>query len=111
MDRKYGKRCRGLARAFLRRQEGSAAPLLAFTLVVLVGAAGLAFDGGRSFLMKAKLSQAVDAAALAGGRSVQTAARATTRRRSSSTSMRTWATACSAPRLATRIFGSAPTVT
>ena len=71
MERKPGKRCRAVGRAFLRRQEGSAAPLLAFAMVTLVAAAGLAFDGGRGYMMKAKLSQAVDAAALAGGRSVQ----------------------------------------
>ncbi|MDJ0943176.1 MAG: pilus assembly protein [Kiloniellales bacterium] len=72
MERKPGKPRRAVGRAFLRREDGSAAPLLAFALVTLTAAAGLAFDGGRGYLMKAKLSQAVDAAALAGGRSVQT---------------------------------------
>ena len=71
MERTPGKRCRAVGHAFLRRQEGSALPLLAFAMVTLVGAAGLAFDGGRGYLMKARLSQAVDAAALAGGRSVK----------------------------------------
>jgi len=71
MESKPGNRRRAVGRAFLRRQEGTAAPLLAFAVVILVGAAGLAFDGGRSYLMKSKLSQAVDAAALAGGRSMQ----------------------------------------
>ena len=36
-------------------------------MVVLVGAAGLAFDAGRGYMINARLSQAVDAAALAGG--------------------------------------------
>ncbi len=71
MERKVRKRCGGIGRAFLFRKEGSAAPLLAFAMAALVGAAGLAFDGGRGYLMKARLSQAVDAAALAGGRSIR----------------------------------------
>lgn len=71
MQRTPGKRCRSVGHAFLRRQDGSALPLLAFAMVTLVGAAGLAFDGGRGYIMKARLSQAVDAAALAGGRSVK----------------------------------------
>ena len=36
----------------------------------LIGAAGLAFDAGRGYMVNARLSQAVDAAALAGGRSL-----------------------------------------
>ena len=71
MQRKPAKPCRDIGRAFLLRQEGSAAPLLAFAMATLVGAAGLAFDSGRGYLIQARLSQAVDAAALAGGRSVQ----------------------------------------
>ncbi len=71
MDKKSGKRYQTVWRAFLGHQDGSAAPLLAFGMIMLVGAAGLAYDGGRGYLMKSKLSQAVDAAALAGGRSMQ----------------------------------------
>ncbi len=55
---------------FLREERGSAAPLLAFALVTLIGASGLAFDSGRSYLIRSQLSQAVDAAALAGGRAL-----------------------------------------
>ena len=55
---------------FLREEGGSASPLLAFALVTLIGASGLAFDSGRSYLIRSQLSQAVDAAALAGGRSL-----------------------------------------
>ena len=55
---------------FLREERGSASPLLAFALVTLIGASGLAFDSGRSYLIRSQLSQAVDAAALAGGRSL-----------------------------------------
>ena len=42
MERKVRKRCGGIGRAFLFRKEGSAAPLLAFAMAALVGAAGLA---------------------------------------------------------------------
>ena len=71
MEKRPVKHCRSAARAFLRRQEGSALPLMAFAMATLVAAGGVAFDSGRGYLMKARLSQAVDAAALAGGRSVQ----------------------------------------
>ena len=55
---------------FARAEEGTAIVLLAFSAFVLVGAAGLAFDAGRGYMLNARLSQAVDAAALAGGRSL-----------------------------------------
>ena len=48
---------------FLREERGSASPLLAFALVTLIGASGLAFDSGRSYLIRSQLSQAVIAAA------------------------------------------------
>ena len=51
-------------------ESGAAFVFLAATMVVLVGAAGLAFDAGRGYMVNARLSQAVDAAALAGGRSL-----------------------------------------
>ncbi len=54
---------------FARGQNGSAAVFVAFSMVVLVAAAGLALDAGRGYYLKARLSQAVDAAALAGGSS------------------------------------------
>jgi len=55
---------------FAKDETGAAVVLAASTLVVLIGAAGLAFDAGRGYLINARLSQAVDAAALAGGRSL-----------------------------------------
>ncbi len=42
--------------------------LVAVSLLTLTAASGLALDAGRGYLIKSKLSQAVDAAALAGGR-------------------------------------------
>ncbi len=55
---------------FSRDQGGAAIVLVAAALVILVGAAGLAYDSGRGYMVNARLSQAVDAAALAGGRSL-----------------------------------------
>lgn len=57
-------------RRFARDQGGAAIVLIAAALAVLVGAAGLAYDSGRGYMVNARLAQAVDAAALAGGRSL-----------------------------------------
>ena len=61
--------CRSAGR-FAKAEDGTAIVLLGFSIFVLVGAAGLAFDAGRGYMLNARLSQAVDAAALAGGRSL-----------------------------------------
>ena len=55
---------------FARDARGASIVFVASSMFVLVGAAGLAFDAGRGYLIKARLSQAVDSAALAGGRSL-----------------------------------------
>lgn len=57
-------------RSYAADESGAAAVILAAATVVLIGAAGLAFDAGRGYMVNARLSQAVDAAALAGGRSL-----------------------------------------
>ena len=57
-------------RRFEGDEGGTAAVFIALAAMVLAGTAGLAFDTGRSYLIQARLSQAVDAAALAGGRSL-----------------------------------------
>jgi Mg-chelatase subunit ChlD len=54
----------------LRKQGGQVFIVLALSLVVLVGALGLAVDSGLAYLVKAKLNAAVDAAAVAGARAV-----------------------------------------
>jgi Flp pilus assembly protein TadG len=59
--------------ASLRRKRQSGTAILIFTLLaftVVVPMAGLAIDGGIMYMLQAKLSQACDAAALAGGRSL-----------------------------------------
>ena len=55
---------------FRRDDRGTAVVFVATSILVLAAAAGFAFDTGRGYMVKARLSQAVDAAALAGGRSI-----------------------------------------
>ncbi len=56
-----------LVRRFLRDRQGSYAILLALFLIPLLGAVGLAVDSARGYMIKSKLSYALDAAALAAG--------------------------------------------
>jgi Mg-chelatase subunit ChlD len=51
-----------------RRQKQSGAAIVVFTVIVPM--VGLAIDGGILYILQAKLSQACDAAALAGGRNL-----------------------------------------
>ncbi len=51
-------------------QRGQILILVALLMVVLIGFVGLAIDSGRSYGVKAKLSSAVDAAAIAGARAL-----------------------------------------
>src|SRR5579871_1306870 len=63
------------------RQRGMAIFFYATMLVFVIGCVGLAVDAGTIYMIKARLSSAVDAAALAAGRSVNlanTVAQATT---------------------------------
>jgi len=53
---------------FRRDQRGNVAVIVGAAIIPLVGALGLATDTARSYLVKARLSQALDAAALAGGK-------------------------------------------
>jgi Mg-chelatase subunit ChlD len=52
------------------RQSGQVAVMAALCLTLLAGAAGLALDSGRAYLVRARLSAAVDAAGLAAARAV-----------------------------------------
>lgn len=65
--------CRALA-ALAAGRDGNVAPLLAVAIIPLVAAIGLSIDGARGWLVKARLSQAIDAAGLAGGRVISQAA-------------------------------------
>lgn len=55
-----------------RRQRGQVLILVGLSLIVLVGAVGLAIDSGRAYGVKARLNAAVDAAAIAAARAVAT---------------------------------------
>ena len=61
--------CRTLQR-FAHDRRGMVAVITAMLVIPLVLAIGLAVDASRMFLVRAKLSQAVDAAALAAGQAV-----------------------------------------
>jgi Flp pilus assembly protein TadG len=58
-------------------RRGSVAWLLAAAIVPLVAAIGLSIDGARGWLVKSRLSQAIDAAGLAGGRVISSPTRDT----------------------------------
>ena len=53
-----------------RRQRGAILILVGLTLIVLIGAVGLAVDSGRAYGVKARLNAAVDAAAIAAARAL-----------------------------------------
>lgn len=55
-----------------RRQRGQVLILVGLSLIVLIGAVGLAIDSGRAYGVKARLNAAVDAAAIAGARALAT---------------------------------------
>ena len=54
-----------IARPRRHAQQGAVAVMFALSLVVLMGFAGLALDGGRLYINKAELQNAADACALA----------------------------------------------
>jgi Flp pilus assembly protein TadG len=58
-------------RRFLLNERGSVAIYFGLSAIVFVGVAGLAVDAARGYLIKARLSEAIDAAALAGGKALQ----------------------------------------
>jgi Flp pilus assembly protein TadG len=59
------------ARRFLLNERGSVAIYFGLSAIVFVGVSGLAIDAARGYLIKARLSEAIDAAALAGGKALQ----------------------------------------
>lgn len=60
-----------LRRRLSSDQGGAVIVLVAISLVVIMGFAGIAIDLGRGYLEKARLSRAVDAGVLAGARSLR----------------------------------------
>lgn len=63
------RRLAGLGRRLSRQRRGSLLTWAAFLMVPLIGFVGLGIDTSRAYLMRARLSQALDAAALTAGRS------------------------------------------
>ncbi len=58
-------------RRFTTDQRGAVAVFLALGIIPLIGFIGIATDAARGYMVKAKLQQALDAAALAGGRAIE----------------------------------------
>ncbi len=61
-----------LLRSLCLSEEGSTLPIIGLSLLVLVGATGIAVDVGRAALLQARLSSTLDAAGLAAGATVST---------------------------------------
>jgi Flp pilus assembly protein TadG len=55
-------------RGLLRDERGALAAIVGLAIIPLFAAIGLAVDSARGYMLKSKLSYAIDAAALAGGR-------------------------------------------
>ncbi len=60
----------GCMKRFVANETGGVYAILGFGIIPLVAVLGLVTDAGRGYLVKSQLGQAVDAAALAGGRSM-----------------------------------------
>ena len=56
-------------------KRGTIAVFLAFAIIPLIGFMGIGTDAARAYLVKSRLSSALDAAGLAGGRAFLTATR------------------------------------
>ena len=64
---------RGAAwRRLLVEQRGAVAAIMGLAIIPLFAVVGLAIDTGRGYMLKSKLSYAIDAAGLAGGRAFDT---------------------------------------
>lgn len=69
-DIRPGSSGRGQRPPWWRDQRGAVAALLGLLVVPLFIMLGLAIDGARAYLLKAKLQQAIDSAGLAGGQAL-----------------------------------------
>jgi Flp pilus assembly protein TadG len=57
-------------RKFVRNDRGVSAVIIAFLAIPIFGFVGLSVDLGRAYVLKSKLSTALDAAGLAAGRNI-----------------------------------------
>jgi hypothetical protein len=63
---------RAAFRRLLLEQRGGVAAIMGLAIIPLFAVVGLAIDTGRGYMLKSKLSYAIDAAGLAGGRAFET---------------------------------------
>lgn len=68
MSQSFGKAVH--SRRFIADERGAVAIWVGIALTVFIGCAGLAVDTARGYMLKARLSQALDAAALAGAKAL-----------------------------------------
>ena len=59
-------------RRFIRDDHGAIAAIVGLAIIPMFAAIGLAVDSARGYMLKSKLSYAIDAAGLAGGRAFET---------------------------------------
>ena len=59
-----------MLKSFMKDNGGAVAVLVAMLAIPLLGFVGLSIDVGRAYVLKSKLSTAVDAAGLAVGRDI-----------------------------------------
>jgi Flp pilus assembly protein TadG len=64
-------------RVLAKDQHGAVMAIVGLAIIPLFAVVGLAIDGGRGYMLKSKLSYAIDAAGLAGGRAFDTDLRET----------------------------------
>lgn len=70
MKQHYFKSFRHALSEFIRNNRGASAVIVAFLAIPIFGAVGLSIDMGRAYVLKSKLSTAIDAAGLAVGRNI-----------------------------------------
>ena len=63
---------RASLRTLAKDQRGTLLAIVGLAIIPLFAVVGLAIDGGRGYMLKSKLSYAIDAAGLAGGRAFDT---------------------------------------
>ena len=76
MSKQRGGGCAG--RGLVKDQRGAVMAIVGLAIIPLFAMIGLAVDTGRGYMLKSKLSYAIDAAGLAGGRAFETDLRETT---------------------------------
>lgn len=71
MKRMRGPWLRGVTKRLRGDQRGAVAAIIGLAIIPMFVAIGLAVDAGRGFMLRSKLSYAIDSAGLAGGRAFE----------------------------------------